>query len=256
MIDLTNTTIIITLKVESQDRLDNAVSVLGYLNHHFKTNVLIYEQLDGESKLGFVESLKNLNTKIIYGGEKFAFHKTKYLNKLLKMVETPVVLNYDIDVIFPVETYRRAERMIMSGDAEVIYPFPDGYGQIRVFQDFDRENFNKNFDVEEINRSPHTDRFRSIYGHACFIKASIYRECGGENEKFISWGPEDQERLYRFQKLNRKLIRFEGGLVYHFEHSRGPDSGPNNILFNENCLEFEKIKRMTVEEIQKYLPPL
>ena len=49
MIDLTNTTLIIPIKIEHPDRYRNAKTVLGYINKHIKTNVFIYEISDGES---------------------------------------------------------------------------------------------------------------------------------------------------------------------------------------------------------------
>ena len=37
------------------------------------------------------------------------------------------------------------------------------------------------------------------------VKTEIYKKAYGENENFISYGPEDQERAYRFKKLGYKV---------------------------------------------------
>jgi hypothetical protein len=59
MIDLTQTTFIIPVKIEHQDRYRNAKTVLGFLNHHFNTNVFIFESSpDGISKLDFLDDLE------------------------------------------------------------------------------------------------------------------------------------------------------------------------------------------------------
>ena len=55
MENLKNCTFMIPVRIEHQDRYNNAKSVLGFLNHHFETNVIIYEVSEsGESKLDFL----------------------------------------------------------------------------------------------------------------------------------------------------------------------------------------------------------
>lgn len=256
MKNLTNTTFITAVKIESQDRYENAKSVLGFLNHHFNTNVLIYEMCDGESRLGFIDDLKNLNIRVIKDSDSKVFHRTKFLNILLKEVETKVTCNYDIDVIFPVEVYLLCEKLLFTGVAEMVYPYKNGEGQIRVFQGFNRNKFNEIFDTSLINDSTHRQWATSFCGHAMFMITEAYKRYGGENENFISYGPEDRERLMRFEKLGAKIARLEDGIVYHFEHSRGPDSGGSNPYFNENNREFSNINRMSPEEIRRHLPSI
>ena len=45
--------------IESQDRYNNAVSVLGFLNHHFETNIIIHELITKTTKLDFISTLNN-----------------------------------------------------------------------------------------------------------------------------------------------------------------------------------------------------
>ena len=60
IIDLTKTTFIIPVCIESSDRYNNAKTVLGYLNKNFKTNIIIHELTKEHSGLDFLESLNNL----------------------------------------------------------------------------------------------------------------------------------------------------------------------------------------------------
>jgi len=46
MHNLKDTTFIIPIKIDSQDRLNNANTVLGYLNKRFNTNAIIHEIKD------------------------------------------------------------------------------------------------------------------------------------------------------------------------------------------------------------------
>jgi predicted glycosyltransferase involved in capsule biosynthesis len=79
----------------------------------------------------------------------------------------------------------------------------------------------------------------SKYGHCVFANTKKYRKCGGENENFIGYGPEDQERENRFITLKYNVSRVDN-LVYHFEHSRTPFSNGDNKYYDPNhklCVE-------------------
>ena len=97
MTNLNETTFIIPVCIESADRLNNSKTVLGYLNHHFNTNVIIHELVNGETKLPFLNEFKNLNiTHILEQSDMSTYHRTKQLNIMIDLVETKVIVNYDI----------------------------------------------------------------------------------------------------------------------------------------------------------------
>lgn len=255
MTNLLDTTFITAIKIESHDRYRNAKTVLKYLNEHFQTNVFIYETSEsGETKLDFLDELKNLNIILTMDTTSKEFHRTRFLNYMLGQVKTKIVCNYDIDVIFGVPTYVDCQNLLLNTDIDIIYPYPCGDGQIRVYQSFDRKDFEENFDIKTIDDSPHKDRHYSYCGHAFFAKTERYKELGGENENFISYGPEDRERLQRFTILGAKIERLNDRFVYHFEHSRGNDSGGSNPNFGKNNDEFEKVIRMTAGEMRQHVP--
>jgi len=244
--DLTKTTFIIPVKIEHKDRYRNAQTTLNFLNRHFITNVIIHESSStGKTRLDYLDSLVNLNITLMENLEETSFHRTKYLNQMLDIVETPVVVNYDIDVILDPENYLECQNQILSGESEVIYPYEKGMGQMQVLEDFDYEGFaNSGYDINFINNSGKTNRNLSECGHCIFFKTEVYRKYGGENEHFISYGPEDKERMHRFQKLS--TVKWaEGKFVYHFEHYRGSDSWVTNPHFNANWGVFENIKAMS-----------
>jgi len=262
MIDLKNTTFIIPLKIDSADRKNNLYINLNYLNFHFKTNVIIYEQgcFIYENEIKIREKFPNLNFKFLFNFEKSnpVFHRTKYLNAMLDIVETQVVCNYDIDVIFDQHIYKKCEDLILSNKLDMIYPYGQGYFQIEVTKQADLNTFLAQPLIFNIlkNQKNNTNNPPLIlkyaqYGHAIFFNTRSYRQAGGENENFISWGPEDQERYYRFEKLNYKLSWMSNN-VYHFDHERGIDSGYSNphIISNDNL--FERLKNMNQDEFISY----
>lgn len=255
MIDLSKTTLIIPVKVEHEDRYRNARTTLGFLNKHFKTNVFIYEaSSDGKSKLDFLKDLKNLKIKTWVVPETSSFHRTRYLNEMLDKVKTPVVANYDIDVIFDPSNLQECQDMITDQGVDVVYPYENGQGQYQVFPNFDYVEFEKSDYNLNYLRPPRPELhlWTAECGHCIFFKTSTYRKWGGEHEGFIAYGPEDKERMYRFQTLGCNVQWRPGKRVYHFEHHRGSDSWSTNPHFRDNWILFEFIKSLSPEDLKRY----
>ena len=254
MIDLTKTTIIIPVKVEHPDRYRNAKIVLGYINKHFKTNVFIYEISEGESKLDFLHELTNIKIRHWLEKPEEAFHRTKYLNIMLDEVVTPVVANYDVDIILTPDNYLECQESIINGECEVIYPYEfSERGQRAVNMNFDHSNFiDLGFDIELIDRNGPWFDYPAEYGHCIFFNTEAYKKFGAENENFISYGPEDKERGFRFSRLGLNVQWKPGYKVYHFEHYRGSDSSPLNPYIRKNWEVYENLKQSTNENLRKY----
>ena len=251
MIDLKETTFIIPVTIESDDRLRNAKSVLGYLNHHFNTNVIIHEFTKDVSKLNFIEKLNNLKIEhIVEVNSLTDYHRTRQLNQMLNMVNTPVVVNYDIDVVLPVNSYVTSQERILSNNSDFVYPYGHGRFQKQVLENFSRTVFDTNFNINSID-----DIFWKIhnseFGHCFFANTEKYILAGGENEDFVAYGPEDAERAYRFKKLGFSISRIDD-FVYHFEHSRTSFSSNTNARFYQNHEVFDKILKMNDSEFLDY----
>lgn len=251
MYNLENTTFIIPLFIESKDRYNNAKTVLGYINKHFKTNVIIHELIKDFTKLDFLDGLSNLSIrhlKEIITDD--VYHRTRQLNEMLKIVKTPVVCNYDIDVLLPIESYIISQYLLNNSIFDVVYPYGFGKYQYQVDKNFDRKKFNKNFNISLIE-----DEFlyneRSEYGHCMFFRTEKYKSIGGENEEFISYGPEDIERYERCLRFNLKLHRIKS-FVYHLEHSRTKFSNTGHNNYQNNAKLYESILEMNKEDFFQY----
>lgn len=251
LIDLSNTTFIIPIRIESDDRYRNSKIILTYLNKHFNTNVIIYEVIENESKLDFLDYLTNLKIKLLVNRYSGIFHRTKYLNIMLDMVETPVVINYDIDVLLNIEEYVNAQNIISNNIADVVYPFGDNNNQIKLQGVRIHENFIENPVINNLYFK-HKYIGYSNAGFCIFFNTNVYKEGGGENENFISYGPEDKERLYRFQTLGYRILRFNSN-IYHIEHQRTNDSNSLNYHFNHNNNIYNDIIKMNKIELINYL---
>ena len=266
MIDLKDTTFIIPVKIESDDRLRNVITVCCFLLENFDTKVILKE-VDTESVFKesalpqiseYVEdAIKNLtHVHQVPDADDPVFYRMRYLNEMLAMVETDVVANYDSDVLLPVDTYVKAQAMC-KGEYDLVYPF--GFGtqenqvkwQKKVFASDELVShfLNENFDFSIFESSCQKDRAQ--WGHAQFFKRESYIKGGMENENFKAWGPEDEEKHYRFPKLGYNIGRIFDW-VYHLEHSRGDDSERTNIYFHDNLKLMEDIRGLSVEELRNY----
>ena len=262
--NLTDTTFIIPVKIESDDRLRNAITVCCFLLSKFDTNILIKEvnsePIFENEALPQIKEFIGDTSNISYYFEKESddsfFHKTRYFNELLSKCNTDVVSAYDIDVLLPVSTYLKSEKMC-KGEYDLVYPF--GFGtqenqvkwQKKVFasDELVSDFLNQNFDFSIFEN--HSQKDRAQWGHAQFFKRTSYIEGGMENENFKAWGPEDEEKHYRFPKLGYNIGRIIDW-VYHLEHSRGDDSERTNIYFHDNLKLMEDIRSLSEEELKNY----
>ena len=150
--DLTKTTFIIPLRCESADRIRNITTTLIYLLRNFDTQIIIkehdYESIFIEQVVPMLEevlSLKQLENihHIFEKADGKVFHRTKLLNDMLMLVETPVVCNYDADILLPMNSYILAQNTIVQGyqanpekqpeEIKVVYPYGYGDFQYQLF---------------------------------------------------------------------------------------------------------------------------
>ena len=262
MIDLKNCTFIIPIRIESEDRMRNVVTVLAYLLKTFDSKVILKE-VDVESVfedqvlpqiedfLG--DNIDNL-THVFEKSDDPVFYRMKILNEMIDMANTMVIANYDCDVLFKKETYVESVKMIMDG-FDLVYPYGFGNYQKQVFIDDGgvSEFINEDFDFEVLDKK--SRMYDAQYGHVQFVNRKSYILAGMENENFRGSSPEDKERFYRFDKMGYSVGRIDD-IVYHLEHSRGSNSWPNSVQGNpymkQNFDEWEKIQKMTGHQLRSY----
>ena len=262
MIDLKNCTFIIPIRIESEDRMRNVVTVLAYLLKNFDTKVILKE-VDVESVfedqvLPQIEDFlgDNINnlTHVFENSDDPVFYRMKILNEMIDMADTNVIANYDCDVLFKRETYVESVKMIMDG-FDLVYPYGFGNYQKQVFIDDDgvSDFINEDFDFEVLDKK--SRMYDAQYGHVQFVNRKSYILAGMENENFRGSSPEDKERFYRFDKMGYSVGRIDD-IVYHLEHSRGANSWPNSVQGNpymkQNFDEWEKIQKMSENQLRSY----
>lgn len=269
-VSLRDATFLIPLRIETDDRMRNIITSLIYLLRNFDTTVIVKEY---DSVSTFEQSvlpqlqqaltenqLKNL-VHVFEQTEEYVFHRTRLINDMVMMAETPIVVNYDSDIILPKHVYTQAVSLILNGyanpdfsDSEpepvrVVYPY--GYGEYQrqvFFDDEQASNFvNSNFNFLAFTETRPWD---AKFGFCQFFDKKEYIRLGMENENFVSYGYEDDERYNRFNQLSH-VVRIDDA-IYHLEHKRTSNSWFNNPHIEENRSLYEKLARMPAESILKY----
>ena len=264
--DLTKCTFIIPLRIDTDDRMRNIITVLTYLLRNFDTNVIIKE-FDNESvydsqvvpQLEQILSGKELRCidHQFEQTEEHAFHRTRLLNDMLWQVKTPVTVNYDADIILPIDSYILAQNLIVNGNdtvegspkADVVYPYGFGNYQMQVTVD---DNAVSNFLASNFNFQALGDmrRWDAKFGFVQFFNTESYKKWGGENEGFIAYGYEDDERYHRFSQLG-EVARVDD-LIFHLEHKRTSNSWFNNPHCEDNKKLWEQLKFKNAEKLKDY----
>lgn len=256
-LDLKEATFIIPIRIESQDRLRNVITTTAFLLENFDTNIIIKE-VDSESvfirdALPVLEDILDIDININHIFEKSdepLFHRQKVLNEMIMEAKTPIVVNYDCDVILSYESYKLAYDGIMNGVYDVVYPYGSGMYQRRVTaSDSVVSRFLETKNYQYLNNA--SDIHTSDFGWAQFFNRSAYIKGGMENENFKAYAPEDKERFYRFKTLGYSVGRINN-FVYHLEHARGENSWFSNPHMQTNNDEWDKIQSMTKVQLIEY----
>jgi hypothetical protein len=262
MVDLSNATFIMPLRIESEDRMRNIITVLCFLFGNFKTNVIVKE-VDKTSVFEdqvlpqlkeFLDEDFNL-THIFEKSDDPVFYRMHILNEMLAMSKTDVVINYDCDVLLPVNSYLTAYESILNKESDVVYPFGSGHYQKQIHADDElvSEFLNNDFDFSILEKK--SNIWTSDFGWIQFFNRQVYIDGGMENENFRGSSPEDKERYFRFTTLGYKVNRIED-FIYHLEHSRGRNSWPNsyhgNPYMKENLELWESIQQLDKQQLINY----
>lgn len=241
-IDLSDTTFTVPVYHDHSDRDENLTLATKLLKEDFVCKIII-----GENQSS---SFSHLGDKYIKFNYK-EFHRTRMLNQMAYQATTPIVINYDADVIIPPLQILEAVRLIRSG-YDMVYPYDGRFARVS------RSHYPEISNLRDVGiLSPHhfkgtakNDEL-SVGGAIAFNKQSFING-GTENEKFLSYGPEDQERFYRFNTLGFKVSRIPG-ILYHIDHKITLNSSMQQPNYLSNKEEWEKVRQMGKDELWDYV---
>lgn len=247
-LDLQDVTFVIPVHYDHDDRYNNALVSISMLKKYFNTNIIIGEQGS--------DMFKNLATELNVKYIKHtctSFHRTQMLNELTTIAQTPIVVNFDADVLIPPLQLYLAAMQIRTGLSDFVYPYDGRFASVNRRQWFD--TMYRYLDAGLFKNNSFSGTLpgdEPSQGGAVMYRKSTFLEAGGENENFISYAPEDRERIWRFKKLGYNVNRIDGTL-YHLDHFIGPNSSMQHQYSQANNLEYTKIQQMDIDELRRYI---
>lgn len=245
-IDLTDVTFTIPVMYDHPDRKANLDLCIHFLRHHFNTNIAVAEW----GQVQHFAYTKDFGAYTHYPSSA-AFHRTRMLNDMAVAATTPYVFNYDADVFFDPREILECIEKLRTNKVAACYPYDGRFYRV------DREHFStlqKTLQVSDLIHLPYPPKSHTetSYGGAIAWDKEKFIACGLENERMISFGPEDYERYERAKRLGYAVERVKGAL-YHLNHFTGADSNSNNPHFKANWAEYEHIKQLPAERLQEYI---
>lgn len=261
-IDLKDVTFIIPIRLTDNDRVLNLITNLRYLNKYFNTNIIVKEY-DSEAKADKI--ILNF-TDVLYIFERCEqdapFHRTRLLNDMLAVSKTDITVNHDMDIILTTDTALKAKDMIKNEKFDVVYPYDKGTHECREISKTNLyySEFIKNTELKILNKIAAEDQGVKPYGNAymcggcIWFNTAAYKAGGGENELFIDWGPEDRERLFRFEMLGYKIGWVSEGKIFHLEHKKAKNVDqkiwPDYIINNHT--KYNLIVKMNKQQVEYF----
>ena len=246
--NLMDTTFIIPVKSDSSYRIKNMKLVISYIFHNFKTNILVVEE-DSVSKCDFVMKL-GCKYHFEYTNKHY-FYATKIRNIGVRLSNTPIIVNYDTDIIFPEHRYIDSVRKIRKEKYDMVYPFGGQWINFResyfnIINDKLKNGFKKSI------KGLSLDVFcrHGSVGGCVFFNRQSFIDGGMENENFKSWGKDDKERYMRFSKLGYKIHRLDGP-IYHLYHPLSSKTARK--LRDINTKQFKELDSMSSKELRVHV---
>lgn len=251
--DLKDTTFIIPIRVDSIARLENLIMTVGCIQKAFDTNIIVLEAAPYDNNI-IPSLLKNITYWFVEDDDP-VFYKTKYLNKMARVVTTDILSIWDVDVILEDEQINDSVQQLRDGNCDVAYPYN---GDFLDTSDILRKHYWKHGDIEFLKK--HKDKMNSLYtvegvigavGGAIFIKTEDYLNAGMDSEDFYGWGLEDGERHYRWLELGYRIYRNKD-CIFHLSHPRDL----NGMFRSENhrrkaVHDFNEIVNYGKEELKR-----
>lgn len=241
-------TFCIPVRIDCEERKENLLAVSEYLAA-LQCPVIVLEA-DALPHVNDTCCMNNVEYRFTEDTNT-VFHRTHYINILLRMAPTEAVAIWDTDVLVDYNQISEALRLIQQG-ATLSYPYD---GRFIMLSEQLSEQMRRKLDFEFLhNLGMKSFLGRKLCGGAFIAHKQRYLQCGGENERFTGWGPEDAERLHRVRILGHKACHIPSGELFHLYHPRGNSS---NYQSKDDARrlreEFVKVCCMSSDELKSYI---
>ncbi|PZX59384.1 galactosyltransferase-like protein [Algoriphagus ratkowskyi] len=248
-INLRDFTFLIPLRIDSVNRLENTLVTIDYILTNFDTKIHVLESSARNTRLLSRLLPKEVNYEFIEDLDNI-FHRTLYINQLVKLVETEYIIVWDTDIIIPINQINKSVDLLRKGEVDFVTPFKDKFLDTSIVL---RDLYIKTQNIGILEM--HQGKMKPLYnpnpvGGAFLAHRQTYIKAGMENEKFYGWGREDGDRVNRWKILGHRHQHIEG-VLYHLTHERGENSdyhSPNQ--YSRKMVELYRSIAMSKVELQ------
>ncbi len=243
-----NLTVGIPIRIDSEERKANAATIVNYLRG-LQCRIIVLEA-DAHEKMKNQSLDEGVDYFFVKDPDQ-VFHRTRYINQMLNMAQTEMVAIWDTDVLVDYKQIFEALQLIRNG-ATISYPYDGRFVMLSKQLSIQTRN---RIDFDYL-KSLKLKSFlgRKLCGGAYIVHRQRYLSCGGENENFTGWGPEDAERLHRVTILGHKALHINSGELFHLYHPRGANSTyASKDNARELREEFIRVCCMSPKELKTYI---
>jgi predicted glycosyltransferase involved in capsule biosynthesis len=248
--DLKDVTFIIPLRIDTVNRLENTLVIVDFLLENFKTRISILEASYRET--GLLRKLlpEEVDHRFLEDSDTI-FHRTKYINILARVCETPFISLWDTDVIVPTVQIEETMKLLRDGNVDFVTPFQDRFLDT---SDILRDLYIQTRDLGILEK--HQGKMKGLYnpnpvGGVFFANRQSYVDAGMENEKLYGWGREDGDRVNRWKILGYRHQHVKGPL-FHLSHERGVNSSFHSSNQNDKKMtELQRSLIMSKKELKR-----
>ncbi len=247
-INLKDTTFIITVRLDTIQRLENLLATTEMITKYFNTNIIILEASIYNNNIIH----KSINRKVNYifiKDDDPVFHRTKYFNKLAQSTTTPFIALWDTDVVIDKLAIHNAIKYLRNSEYDIVYPYNTKFYETSEIL---RNIYLEKRDIKLLHKN--IDKMKLLYdrpmvGGAVFVNKEKYIYAGMENENHYGWGNDDFDRYYRFLLKGLKIYHTNNPL-FHLCHPRSDNSQFRSISQESRSKdELLKIKSMSSNEL-------
>jgi glycosyltransferase involved in cell wall biosynthesis/predicted glycosyltransferase involved in capsule biosynthesis len=242
LVDLSDATFLIPLRVDSGERLRNVIALCEWLTKTFDTHILIGNADPEKVRTLFPVSV---DIKQIDDDSRYPFHVTRVFNTLARNVTTPVIIQCDADVFVPPYQLTLAVRQVVNNPNTVVYPFTYS----NPIPTSDTTEF-LSHTVTSTTRLGYPTSFGTPVGGCVVRNTEGFFASGMDNEYFIGWTSEDKERMERLTRLGYEISRIEGPL-FHLEHTPVRHVRDNHQFHELGELERARLQTLSDDEFRR-----
>jgi predicted glycosyltransferase involved in capsule biosynthesis len=243
--NLSDVTFVIPIRVDSEEREANLKALLTVLLQDFITNIIV---LEADKVPNFHYEQERIEYHFVNDIDP-VFHRTKYINQLLKLATTPIVGIWDADAIGITNQIIDALEQIRQQKTIMAFPY-DGrfYCADKVTSNLFRQTIHYKILTENVALMKLMHGYYAV-GGAYMVNKEEYLKVGAENENFYGWGPEDAERVRRMEIFNLPVY-YSKGLLFHLWHPIRENSWfASREIERKNRKELLKICKMNTNAI-------